>query len=250
MLVAGAQRSMRVCLCSSVTLRQLNHSITVFEIISLLLEIISLRRVRRGRESVTPWVRPWVDSGLFSVQIVNIEHVLPHSPPPFSQRNRNSRGSEYSWNGTEERCHSLTLTITHTLNNTHNTRRWRWIGHVLRMPPTSLPRVAHRWTPDAAETEAGPRRLGGGQWRQKWRSRDGPGLPGEMCCRQTTLVGSGGGLMHYPVWRGWREEKNNTHTHLTHTFTGRVFPFFNTGCNFSSLRMLTVKASLRIEQHS
>ena len=54
LLVAGAQRSMRVCLCSSVTLRQLNHSITVFEIISLLLEIISLRRVRRGRESVTP----------------------------------------------------------------------------------------------------------------------------------------------------------------------------------------------------
>lgn len=162
LLVAGAQRSMRVCLCSSVTLRQLNHSITVFEIISLLLEIISLRRVRRGRESVTPWVRPWVDSGLFSVQIVNIEHVLPHSPPPFSQRNRNSRGSEYSWNGTEERCHSLTLTITHTLNNTHNTRRWRWIGHVLRMPPTSLPRVAHRWTPDGRRNRGRPKET----WRR------------------------------------------------------------------------------------
>ena len=27
-------------------------------------------------------------------------------------------------------------------------RRWRWIGHVLRMPSAALPRVALRWTPD------------------------------------------------------------------------------------------------------
>ena len=26
-------------------------------------------------------------------------------------------------------------------------RRWRWIGHVNRMPPTSIPRVTMRWTP-------------------------------------------------------------------------------------------------------
>ena len=33
-------------------------------------------------------------------------------------------------------------------------RRWRWIDHVNRMPPTSIPRVAMRWTP------AGNRRRG------------------------------------------------------------------------------------------
>ena len=33
-------------------------------------------------------------------------------------------------------------------------RRWRWIGHVNRMPPTSIPRIAMRWTP------AGNRRRG------------------------------------------------------------------------------------------
>ena len=33
-------------------------------------------------------------------------------------------------------------------------RRCRWFGHVNRMPPTSIPRVAMRWTP------AGNRRTG------------------------------------------------------------------------------------------
>ena len=27
-------------------------------------------------------------------------------------------------------------------------RRWRWIGHVLRLPLTATARVALRWTPD------------------------------------------------------------------------------------------------------
>ena len=41
-------------------------------------------------------------------------------------------------------------------------RRWRWIDHVNRMPPTSVPRIAMRWTP------AGNRRRGRpkGMWRR------------------------------------------------------------------------------------
>ena len=44
---------------------------------------------------------------------------------------------------------------------------------------------------------------------------------------------------------------NNTHLHtLTHTFTERLFPYFDTGCKLSPLRMLPVRASVKVEQHS
>ncbi|XP_041934496.1 zinc-binding protein A33-like [Alosa sapidissima] len=43
---------------------------------------------------------------------------------------------------------------------------------------------------------------------------------------------------------------NNTHLHtLTHTFTERVFPYFN-GCRMSPLRILPVKVSVTVEQPS
>ncbi|XP_063041142.1 E3 ubiquitin-protein ligase TRIM39-like [Engraulis encrasicolus] len=43
---------------------------------------------------------------------------------------------------------------------------------------------------------------------------------------------------------------NNTHLHsFTHTFTERMFPYFSTGCNACSLRMLPVKTSITVEQH-
>ena len=35
-----------------------------------------------------------------------------------------------------------------TLTSEIQRRRWRWLGHVLRMPPNAAPRVALRWTPD------------------------------------------------------------------------------------------------------
>ena len=44
---------------------------------------------------------------------------------------------------------------------------------------------------------------------------------------------------------------NNTHLHtVTHTFTERVFPYFNDACKLSPLRMLPVRASVKVEQHS
>ena len=44
---------------------------------------------------------------------------------------------------------------------------------------------------------------------------------------------------------------NNTHLQtLTDTFTERVFPSFCIGCELSPLRMLPVRASVKVEQHS
>ncbi|XP_031437224.1 zinc-binding protein A33-like [Clupea harengus] len=44
---------------------------------------------------------------------------------------------------------------------------------------------------------------------------------------------------------------NNTHLHtVTHTFTERVFPYFGIGCKLFPLRMLPVRASVKVEQHS
>ena len=36
-------------------------------------------------------------------------------------------------------------------------KRWKWIGHVLRMPPAALPQVALRWTPDGRRKRGRPK---------------------------------------------------------------------------------------------
>ena len=36
-------------------------------------------------------------------------------------------------------------------------KRWKWIGHVLRMPPAALQRVALRWTPDGLRKRGRPK---------------------------------------------------------------------------------------------
>ena len=40
-------------------------------------------------------------------------------------------------------------------------KRWKWIGHVLRMPTAALPRVALRWTPDGHRKR--------GRLKETWR---------------------------------------------------------------------------------
>ena len=41
-------------------------------------------------------------------------------------------------------------------------KRWKWIGHVLRMPSAALPRVALRWTPDGGRKRGRPKET----WRR------------------------------------------------------------------------------------
>ena len=48
-------------------------------------------------------------------------------------------------------------------------RRWRWIGHVNRMPPTSIPRVAMRWTRAGKGGGDDQKRRGEGLWRKRLR---------------------------------------------------------------------------------
>ena len=41
-------------------------------------------------------------------------------------------------------------------------RRWRWLGHVQRMPPSNIPKVALRWTADGRRSRGRPKET----WRR------------------------------------------------------------------------------------
>ena len=53
---------------------------------------------------------------------------------------------------------TLTIPITQEIQR----RRWRWIGHVLRRPPTAIPKVALRWTPAGKRSRGRPKET----WRR------------------------------------------------------------------------------------
>ena len=55
-----------------------------------------------------------------------------------------------------KRCH------TEDLETLITRRRWRWIGHVLRMEPDAIPKVALRWTPEGTRRRGRPRQI----WRR------------------------------------------------------------------------------------
>ena len=50
---------------------------------------------------------------------------------------------------------------TESMSTLITQRRWRWIGHVLRMQPGSIPRVALHWTPEGKRKRDRP--------KQTWR---------------------------------------------------------------------------------
>jgi len=41
-------------------------------------------------------------------------------------------------------------------------RRWRWIGHVFRCPPSAIPKVALSWTPAGKRSRGRPKET----WRR------------------------------------------------------------------------------------
>ena len=55
-----------------------------------------------------------------------------------------------------------TKTGVSTMKDTIQMRRWRWLGHVCRMPSNSLPRTALRWTPQGKRKRGRPKET----WRR------------------------------------------------------------------------------------
>ncbi|KAK3546988.1 hypothetical protein QTP86_007917 [Hemibagrus guttatus] len=53
-------------------------------------------------------------------------------------------------------------TGANSIQETIQKRRWRWLGHVCRMPPDSLPRIALRWTPQGKRNRGRPKET----WRR------------------------------------------------------------------------------------
>ena len=51
---------------------------------------------------------------------------------------------------------------TRTIDEQVRTRRWRWLGHVLRMPSDKNPKIALTWAPEGRRRKGRPRET----WRR------------------------------------------------------------------------------------
>ena len=56
---------------------------------------------------------------------------------------------------------------TETISELVRKRRWTWIGHVLRMDNSCLPRVALTWAPEGKRKRGRPKERGEGLWRRR-----------------------------------------------------------------------------------
>ncbi|KAL9960175.1 hypothetical protein ACROYT_G033591 [Oculina patagonica] len=66
------------------------------------------------------------------------------------------------WPNTISNYELRRITRRETITQQVQRRRWRWIGHVLRMMPKDLPRVAVRWSPDGRRKRGRPKET----WRR------------------------------------------------------------------------------------
>ena len=66
------------------------------------------------------------------------------------------------WPNTMSNAELHRRTTTKLITQEVQMQRWRWIGQVLRMPPTTLPRVALGWTPDGHRKRGRPKET----WRR------------------------------------------------------------------------------------
>ena len=66
------------------------------------------------------------------------------------------------WPQTISNYELLRRTGTESITQQVRRKRWKWIGHVLRMPSAALPRVALRWTPDGRRKRGRPKET----WRR------------------------------------------------------------------------------------
>ena len=51
---------------------------------------------------------------------------------------------------------------TRTIDEQVRTRRWKWLGHVLRMPSDKTPKIALTWAPEGRRRKGRPRET----WRR------------------------------------------------------------------------------------
>ena len=80
------------------------------------------------------------------------------------------------------------------------TRRWRWIGRVLRMKPDSLPRAAPTWEPEGKRNRGRPRET----WRRTAeRERCGMGFRTWVEAETTWIPGLRSRLKEGKIYSYW-----------------------------------------------